>query len=108
MTGTSWSANILASVDDPKRREDDPPSAIGMAPTKVVEVDLIRTAANRQPVFERPLRQATALVLFEDVRRRNTGLPTRGRRHLLHVCGGILVSDDVDGRRKFNVAADVV
>jgi serine/threonine protein kinase len=59
-------------VDDTKRWEDDPGVTIRMASAEVIEVDLFRTAADREPVSENSLGQTTTVVLLEDVGRRST------------------------------------
>src|SRR5579864_8117733 len=85
----------IADVRRPKRGEDDNRVAIGVAWTEVVQVDLVRTLADGHLVLERPLGHPAAVALLEDV-------------HLLHICFGVLLNDDVDGRRERDIAADMI
>src|SRR5206468_7252375 len=75
--------------------KDDETVATGMASTKVVQVDLIFSFADREFVFVSSLRQEFGFVALELI-------------HLGHVRFRTLVHDAVDGRSKELITACVI
>src|SRR2546421_7564384 len=96
-------------MDHLQSREEYPCVSVGMTTTEVIKINLIRSLEQRHLVLERPLRKALASVLLED------GLRGYGLirscavgDHFHHVRLRVVLNDDVDRRRKLDIAADVI
>ena len=87
--------------------KDHPRIAVGVTAPEVIEIDLLRAAADRHLVLEGAIGHVLSAIRLEHVRR-DAALRAFRRQPLLHVGARVRLGDEFNRGGEVDVAADVV